>query len=195
MKNYEDNWEQQINDLLDGELSELEAEQLKAAAKDDAALAAKIVDAYQLQQLMAALPEDRAPASLTKRLLAIPDEHKAVKTEPARSWIQPRWAMALAAVPLAIIAISTWQPGDMQPGDMQPGAQQPGTAQTQPPSAAEIAQARHDLAIAFAYLDKAGQITSREIENQVGTTMTDAIAGSVLKNVKSQYDLSKEKNT
>lgn len=180
MKDYEDNRERKINALLDGELSSIEADQLKAAARDDAELASRIVDAYQLQQLIAGLPQERAPASLTRRLLAIPAEQKAdkqpaSKPQPRLGWLQPRWAMVLAAIPLAIIAVNLMQPKE--------------------PSAAEIAQARHDLAIAFAYLDKAGRITSREIENQVANTMTDAIAGSVLRNVKSQYELSKENNT
>lgn len=184
MKDYEDNWEREINALLDGELNGLDADELKAAAKDNTELASRIVDAYQLQQTIAGLPQDRAPASLTKRLLAIPAEQHAGWPEkhgeadkPAKrpAWLQPRWVMALAAVPLAIIAVNLMQPKE--------------------PSAAEIAQARHDLAIAFAYLDKAGRITRREIENQVGNTMTDAIAGSVLNSVKSQYELSKENNT
>lgn len=211
MKDYEDNWEQLINDLLDGELSELEAEQLKAEAKDNAKLASMIVDAYQLQQLMSGLPPDRAPASLTERLLAIPAEQQAAESlipqggrpggrsagrpKARRWWFEPRWVTALAAVPLAIIAVNMWQPNLEQPGIQQPGLAQPGNLQTEPPSMAEIEQARQDLAIAFAYLDKAGRITSQEIENQVGDTMTDAIAGSVFKNVTSQYEISKEKNT
>ena len=175
MKDYEENWERQINALLDGELSEFEADELKAAAQDNAELASRIVAAYQLQQIIADLPKDRAPASLTQRLLAIPAEQQTGAPKNSLAWLQPRWVMALAVIPLAIIAVNMLQPKQ--------------------PSAAEIAQARHDLAIAFAYLDKAGRITSREIENQVGNTMTDAIVGSVLKNVKSQYEVSKEKNT
>ena len=58
---------------------------------------------------------------------------------------------------------------------------------------AEIAKARQELAIAFAYLDKAGQFTGREIESTVGNTMSDAIAGSVIRNIKSQNETSKEK--
>ena len=183
-KNREDeSWEDQINALLDGELSDSEADALKHAATDDTELARKIVEAYQLQQMMAGLPQDRAPASLTKRLLAVPAEQKArqkaaqkaAKATTARGWFRPGWVMAAAAVPLVVIAMNMMQPKQ--------------------PSAEEIAQARQDLAIAFAYLDKAGRTTSREIENQVGNTMTDAIAGSVFKNVKSQYELSKENST
>jgi anti-sigma factor RsiW len=188
MNTYDDNqkdksWEQQINALLDGELSESEADALKHAATDNTELARLIVEAYQLQQMMAGLPQDRAPASLTKRLLAVPAEQKAKqkaeqkaeKAITARGWFRPGWVMAVAAVPLVVIAMNMMQPKQ--------------------PSAEEIAQARHDLAIAFAYLDKAGRVTGREIESTVGNTMTDAITGSVFKNVKSQYELSKENST
>jgi len=162
--------EQQINALLDGELGEADTDELKSAAGDDRELARKIVEAYQLQQLMDDIGVEPAPASLTKRLNAIPRQHK-----PAAkfSLLQPRWVMALAAVPLAIIAVSLMQPDT--------------------PSASEVARARQDLAVAFAYLDKAGQFTSREINSTVGNTMSDAVAGSVIRNMKSQYKNSKEK--
>ena len=81
--------------------------------------------------------------------------------------------MALAAVPLAIIAVNLMQPAT--------------------PTADELAKARQELAIAFAYLDKAGQFTGREIESAVGNTMSDAIAGSVIRTIKSQNETSKEK--
>lgn len=160
----------QINALLDGELDQAQAEELKSAATDDRELARAIVEAYQLQQLMAAIKVERAPASLGKRLRAIPREQR-----PAVGikLFQPRWAAALAAVPLAIIAFSVMQPNT--------------------PSEAEIVKARHELAIAFAYLDKAGQFTGREIEAKIGNTMSDAITGSVIRNIKSQYASSKEK--
>ena len=82
-------------------------------------------------------------------------------TKPQFSLLQPRWAMALAAIPLVVIAVSLMQPDT--------------------PSASEIAQARQEMAIAFAYLDKAGVITGREIESTVGHTMADAVTGSVNK--------------
>ncbi len=61
------------------------------------------------------------------------------------------------------------------------------------PSASEIAQARHEMAIAFAYLDKAGVITGREIESSVGQTMADAVTDSVNRAIKSQNLNYKEK--
>jgi hypothetical protein len=86
---------------------------------------------------------------------------------------QPRWAMALAVVPLAIITVNLMQPDT--------------------PSDAEIAKARQDLAIAFAYLDRAGSITGRGIESTVGNTMADALSGSVNRTIKFSNEHSKEK--
>jgi hypothetical protein len=81
--------------------------------------------------------------------------------------------MALAAIPLAIIVVNLIQPNT--------------------PSADEIAKARQELAIAFAYLDRAGNITGREIESTVGHTMADALSGSVNRTIKLQNENSKEK--
>ena len=170
MKEYEDKWEDRINALLDGELSASDAELLKTEASSDQELARAIVEAYQLQQAMDSIRVERAPDSLRKRLRAIPREHR-----PERSfhWLQPRWAMALAAIPLVIIAVSLMQP--------------------QRPSPEEVAKARHELAIAFAYLDKAAALTSREIESTVGQTMADAVTDSVDRAIKTQSSDAKEK--
>jgi anti-sigma factor RsiW len=170
MNEYDDKWEDRINALLDGELSDTDAEALKARATDDRDLARAIIEAYQLQQAMDAVQVERAPGSLTKRLNAIPREHQQAT---GFRFFQPRWAMALAAVPLAIIAVNLMQPDT--------------------PSAAEIAKARQDLAIAFAYLDRAGSITGREIGSTVGHTMADALSGSVNRTIKFSNEHSKEK--
>ena len=173
MNEYDDKWEERINALLDGELDADDAELLKAEATDDRELARAIVEAYQLQQAMDALRVERAPASLTKKLQAIPRQHKSKPAFSLFSFAQPRWAAALAAVPLVIIAVSLMRPDT--------------------PSAAEVAQARQEMAIAFAYLDKAGVVTRREIESTVGHTMANAVTGSVNKAIQSQNLYSKEK--
>jgi anti-sigma factor RsiW len=174
MNEYDEKWEQQINALLDGELSADDAELLKAEATDDRELARAIVEAYQLQQAMDALRVERAPASLTKKLRAIPRQHR---SKPVFSGLfnlaQPRWAAALAAIPLVVIAVSLMRPDT--------------------PSAAEVAQARQEMAIAFAYLDKAGVITGREIESTVGRTMANAVTDSVNRTIQSQSLNFKEK--
>ncbi len=170
MNEYDEKWEDRINALLDGELSVDDAELLKAQASDDRELARAIVEAYQLQQVMDQVNVEQAPQSLTKRLNAIPREHR---SKPAFSLFQPRWAMALAAIPLMVITVSLMQPDT--------------------PSASEIAQARQEMAIAFAYLDKAAVITGREIESTVGHTMANAVTGSVNKVIQSKNLTSKEK--
>lgn len=170
MNEYDENWEKQINALLDGELSDIDAEALKEQASDDKALARAIIEAYQLQKAMDMVRVERAPDSLRKRLRAIPRENK---HSGVFTILQPRWVMAAAVVPLVLIVASLMQ--------------------SDTPSAEEIEKARQDLAIAFAYLDKAGQFTGREIETTIGSTMSDAITGSVIRNIKSQYETSKEK--
>ena len=170
MNEYDEKWEDRINALLDGELSAEDADLLKAEATDDRQLARAIVEAYQLQQAMDGIKVERAPDSLRKRLKAIPRQHRRT---PVFSLFQPRWAMALAAIPLVVIAVSMMRPDT--------------------PSASEIAQARQEMAIAFAYLDKAGVITGREIESVVGHTMANAVTGSVNKAIQSQNLNSKEK--
>jgi hypothetical protein len=170
MNEHDEKFEQQINALLDGELSAMDAEALKLQAADDRVLARAIIEAYQLQKAMDVVRVERAPASLRKRLRAIPRENS-----PGRAFtaLQPRWVMAAAIVPLVLVVASLMQPDT--------------------PSAGEIEKARQDLAIAFAYLDRAGQFTGREIETTIGSTMSDAITGSVIRNIKSQYDKPKEK--
>jgi hypothetical protein len=59
-------WEEQVNALLDGELNDVQAGALKAAAASDQALAQAIIEAYQLQQALNALPLERAPDSLRR---------------------------------------------------------------------------------------------------------------------------------
>ena len=170
MNRYDEQWEEQINALLDGELSAADADLLKEEASDDRDLARAIVEAYQLQQAMDAIHVERAPDSLRKRLRAIPRKHR---TTPIFSLLQPRWAMALAAIPLVLISVSLMRPDT--------------------PSADDIAKARQEMAIAFAYLDKAGVMTGRGIESTVGHTMANAVTGSVNRTIKSQNLLYKEK--
>ena len=170
MNKYDEKWEEQINALLDGELSPEDADLLKAQATDDRELARAIVEAYQLQQAMDEVRVERAPASLTKRLNAIPGQYSGSRLF---GFLQPRWVMALAAIHLVLFSVSLLQP--------------------ETPSANEIAKARHDMAIAFAYLDKAGVITGREIESTVGNTIANAVTGSVNKAIQSQNIYSKEK--
>ena len=170
MNEYDEKFEAQINALLDGELNHDDAELLKAEASDDRELARAIIEAYQLQKAMDEIRVERAPASLRKKLQAIPRQQRATA---APAFLQPRWIMAAAVVPLVLVVASLMQPDT--------------------PSAEEIEQARYELALAFAYLDRAGKRAGNEIEMTVGHTMSDAITGTVIRNIKSQYESPEEK--
>ncbi len=169
MNKYDETREEQINSLLDGDLSPVDAEQLQTAAGDDRELAQAIVAACQLQQAMDTIQVEQTPASLGRRLRAIPREQK---SRTGFRLLQPIWGMALAAIPLVVIAVSLLRPAT--------------------PSASEIAQARQDIALAFAYLDKAGKFTGREIETMLGSTMVEAVAGHMIRNIKLQQHQLKE---
>ena len=105
-----------------------------------------------IDAMMEQLTVEKAPASLSRRLHRIPREQR--RKENRWSWLTPgqfpRWAMApaFAVIPLLVLTFVLMQP--------------------QQPSAAEVEQARQDLAIAFAYLDKVGYRTGSEIQTVLG---------------------------
>lgn len=166
-------WEEQINALLDGELDDGQAEALKHAADSEPALARAIIEAYQLQRLMAQLPQERAPASLRRKLRRVPRERRSADRF---ALLQPRWALALAVVPLALALVI------MQPRE-------------QRPSETELAQARQDLALALAYLQKASSVTGRKIQNTIDEGMSEPVAESTVRTLIENIDLNKETTT
>jgi anti-sigma factor RsiW len=181
-------WEAQVNALLDGELDELEADSLKAAAEQDQALARAIIEAYQLQRLMAQLPRERAPDSLRRKLRAIPREqgaaHPPPKPDSSRhespgrwfDWLrQPQWAGALAAIPLVALLV-------LSQTDQEEAA-------SAPPTTAEIAQARQDLALAFAYLERAGRATERQIDMNIDRSMMAPVTEEMVRAIEEPFDL------
>jgi hypothetical protein len=111
----------------------------------------KTLDA-QIDHLLNQLEVEKAPASLTRKLKRIPREHREKK--PLLPWLfpgpLPKWVMApaFAAVPLIALTVVMMQPKQ--------------------PSEAEIQQARQDLAVAFAYLDKVGNRTGNQIHSVLG---------------------------
>ena len=165
-------WEAQISALMDGELDEAGAAELKRAADDDPALARAIIEAYELQRLMDALPRERAPASLRRKLRRVPREQRAAERSV---FLQPRWAMALAAVPLALALVV------MHPTD-------------QRPSEAELAQARQDLAVAFSYLRRASEATGREIRTTLDEGASEPVAESTVRTLAEPFNLDKEQD-
>jgi len=113
----------------------------------------------QINALMDQLTVEKAPATLSRRLKRIPREQRS--RENRWSWLTPgpfpRWAMApaFAAVPLLVLALVLMQPRQ--------------------PSPAEVEQARQDLAVAFAYLDKVGYRTGTEIQTVLGGELRHSV--------------------
>ncbi len=162
-------WEEQINALLEGELDHDESEALKSAATGDQVLAKAIIEAYQLQRAMEHVGVERAPASLRKSLKKIPRQYGPV-------FLQPRWAMAFAVVPILIVSVFLLS------------SQQPATITTTPINSetVKLEQARQDLAVAFAYIEQVSGVTSNRIETELGGEMSDAVAGSIFKTIQQQ---------
>jgi len=86
--------------------------------------------------------------------------------------LQPRWAGGMAV--LAVLALLLTQLGPQTPSDE------------------EIAKARQELAVAFAYLDKVGARTELEIESTVGAEMNEAVTDTMVKTLKEQFAFDKE---
>jgi anti-sigma factor RsiW len=165
MNEHDHNQEQQINALLDGELDDKTAGSLKRAASEDQELARAIIEAYQLQMAMEQAGVEPAPASLRKRLRRIPREQR-----PA--WQQPRWAMALATIPLVVITVLLMQSRD--------------------PSPEQVEQARRDLAVAFTYIGKIGSRTGTQMESQLGKEFGQTLTEKVIENVPGLNKVSEE---
>lgn len=163
-------WETQVNALLDGELDEASTESLKRAAADDRELARAIIEAYELQRDMEQLGVEAAPKSLRRKLRRIPREQRT-------GWRPQRWALAsaMAAVSMLVIGITLMQPRQ--------------------PSAAEVEQARRDLAIAFTYIEKVGGRTGIILDDVLATEMRHSVTDNISKHIPYVEPSQEEKNS
>jgi len=129
--------------------------------------------------MMEQLTVEKTPASLSRRLKRIPREQG--RKEKRWSWLLPgqfpRWAMApaFAAIPLLVLAVVLMQPRQ--------------------PSPADVEQARQDLAIAFAYLDKVGYRTGSEIQSVLGGELRHSVKGNLSEHIPFTEQSRKEETT
>jgi len=136
-------------------------------------------DDAQLDALMEQLTVEKAPASLTRRLKAIPREQG--RAGSRWSWLTPpqfpRWAMApaFAAIPLLVVAVMLMQPRQ--------------------PSAAEVEQARQDLIVAFTYMDKVGVRTGSEIQTILGSELRRGVKDTLSEHLPFTEQSLKEETT
>ena len=162
--------EVRVNQLLDGELDKTAIEDLKREAIDDQELAQLIVEAYALQRDMDHLNIERAPLSLKRKLRRIPRQERPLLRQ--RRWFM---ATALAAVPVLAISLVLMQPPQ--------------------PSAAEIEQARQDLAVAFSYIDRVGNRTGGYLNNVLGTELRHGVTDNISKHFPYTEQSQEEENS
>jgi len=163
-------WETQVNDLLDGELDEEATAALRRAAAQDQQLARTIIEAYELQRDMERLGIEEAPRSLRKKLRRIPRAET-----PA--WQPRRWAMgaAMAVLPLLAIIFVLMQPHQ--------------------PSQAEVEQARQELALAFSYIDKAGNRAGGYMQQVLSNELRHGVTDNISKHIPYTETYQKEKTS
>ena len=121
----------------------------------------------QLDALFAEIGVERAPPSLTRRLHRIPDEQQARSGwwRPLLSpGLSPRWVLA-PALAAALLVVGVY------------------LAMPRQPSQDEIFRARHDLAVAFSYIDKAGALTGREIHHVLDSELREELRDPVKSNL------------
>jgi len=133
----------------------------------------------ELDALFAQLDIERAPPGLTRRLYRIPQEQRG-----RRSWWQrllapgpgPRWVLVPAlAVALLAVGVALMSPRQ--------------------PSQEEIFQARHDLAVAFSYIDRAGVLTGQEIQAVLGGELRHTVKDNLSKHIPFTEQSRKEETT
>jgi len=133
----------------------------------------------QLEALLARLEIEKAPTSLTRRLHRIPHEQQA----PAAWWqrlLPPvpgaRWvlvpAFAAALLALGVVLMLPRQP-----------------------SHEEILQARHDVAVAFGYIDRAGLLAGQEIHSVLGGELRHTVKDNLSKHIPFTEQSRKEETT
>lgn len=163
-------WEEQINALLDGELNDEQAQRLRAAAENDAALAGTIREAVQLRQAISNIPVDRAPSSLHRKLRSIPRQQQ---VHERSRFLQLRWGLVMATILVAVtIAVSQIGPSE--------------------PTAAEIAQARQELNLALTYLVKTSRRTRSEITSNIHHGFTRPVTDNTIRVISNQFGFNKE---
>ena len=129
--------------------------------------------------MMEQLTVEKAPASLSRRLKRIPREQR--RKENRWSWLTQGsfragpWRRQLLPSPLLVLAFVLMQP--------------------QQPSAAEVEQARQDLAIAFAYLDKVGYRTGNEIQTVLGGELRHSVKDNLSEHIPFTEQSRKEETT
>ncbi len=125
----------------------------------------------QLQQALAELPDEPAPASLQRRLRRIPRQQRRSERRP---WWQPALGTALVLVP-AVLAVLLYQEQRQQQQLEQ-----------------ERAMARQDRALALQYLEKANRQTGMAVINTVDAGVSRPVSDSTSHLLREHLDITQE---
>lgn len=147
---------QLLDAFIDGDLDRSQRQHLLARTAEDPALGAELASAIELQQALSGMPKLQASASLTRKLQKIPRR----EWRWVSNWApRPRWAFA------AIVVMSLIGGRGLYQQHQQQLAQQ-----------AELAQAREDLTLVLAYLDKVNRSTNAQIQMTVNQATAKPVA-------------------
>jgi len=185
-------YEAAINALLDGELDQEASEALKEGARDDAALAQAIIQAWQLQRSMEHLEIEKAPPGLRRKLRQIPREQRRGWSQPV--WGLPRWVGAAGVASVAALALALTL-GRQDNGPAPAPVEQQLSSNPAPGSEpARAEEARRELEIAFYYLDKAGLRVGREINEVLYEEISEPVKDNLTKHIPYTAQSRKEKH-
>ena len=139
-------YDERIEAFIDGELPDNEARMFAARLAGDRQLQQSVEAGLALQSALGAMPLQKCPNSVSRKVFA----------ETGAGWrLNHNWTWAAAAT-AAVFAIAL-NLAVLSPQPVTPAQ----------PSAAELAQAREDLAVAMAYLGRASNVAGREVSRQI----------------------------
>ncbi len=137
-----DKWfDDRIEAFVDRSLPDNERRLFEARLELDPALRVEVARARRLERTLAATPRLRCPSDVRRRVFEMTS---------ARRPRPGRWAWAAAGAMGLAVAVLVAVKGPLNGS----------------PSPAELAQARADMALALAYLDRAGRVAGREVGGQ-----------------------------
>lgn len=162
-----------LDNFIDGDLTAEERQLLFTRAAGDRELGRELASAMELQRALASLPADKAPASLQRRLDSIP--RKQQRARPLDWLLRPQWALAVVLLLILAGGGGLYQ-----------------QQQVQRQQQAELAQAKQDLALVLAYLEKINRSTNQQIQATVSDVTSEPVARITTQTLQTQLPTGQE---
>ena len=129
-----------------------------------------------LRRALSELPQEPAPPGLRRKLRAIPRRDSLWSRLPG--W-RPAWVFALLALPLALTIAIQQQRLEQQEESL---ARQ----------AAQVAEARQELAVALSYLEKANEIANRQIADALESGLARPVQDNTVYGLQKPLEITRE---